>query len=70
MTKIFNIVSLVLLFCGSHSANGTAAIEIPDCDLEASTEIRVKLETYVKELDRKEFNPAECFDKVWGIIND
>jgi len=70
MTKIFNIVSLVLLFCGSHSANGTGAIEIPDCDLEASTEIRVKLETYVKELERKEFNPAECFDKVWGIIND
>ena len=70
MAMVFNIVGLVLLFCGLHSASGTVAIEIPDCDLEASTEIRVKLETDVRELDRKEFNPAECFDKVWGIIND
>jgi len=70
MTKIFNIVGLVLLFCGLHSANGTAGTNIADCDIAASTIVGVKSKADAKESEEKRFNPAECFDKVWGIIND
>jgi carboxyl-terminal processing protease len=69
MEKIFNIVSLVLLFCGLHSANGTAGTNIADCNIVASTVVGVKSKADAKESEEKRFNPAECFDKVWQIIN-
>jgi carboxyl-terminal processing protease len=70
MTKIFKIVGLVLLFCGLHSANGTVGTNVADCNIAASTVARVKSEADAKKSEGEKFNPAECFDKIWGIIND
>ena len=70
MAKILRIVGLVLIFCALDAANSTAGPNVADCDIEVSTVVWVKSEADAKESEGKKFNPAECFDKVWGIIND
>jgi carboxyl-terminal processing protease len=63
MVKIFRIVVLVLVLWYPQCAGGTERIKVI-----SSTETRVILGEDKREPD--EFNPAECFDKIWGIIND
>jgi len=70
MENLFRIVGLVLIFWASHGANGTAGTNVTDCDIAASTVAGVKSKADAKESEEKRVNPAECFDKVWGIIND
>ncbi|MFB0551709.1 MAG: S41 family peptidase [Phycisphaerae bacterium] len=70
MAKMFSIVGLVLIFWASHGANGTAGTNVADCNVAASTVAGVKSKADAKESEKKRFNPAECFDKVWQIIND
>jgi carboxyl-terminal processing protease len=65
MEKIFRIVVLVLVLWDSQCASGTERI-----DVISSTETRVILREDKRKPEPDEFNPAECFDKVWGIIND
>ncbi len=70
MAKMFRIVGLALIFWASHGTNGTAGTNAADCDVAASTVVQVNLKTDAKESEGKRFNPAECFDKIWQIIND
>lgn len=56
---------LVLVLWESQCANGIERINVTP-----STETRVILVSDRKEPESDEFNPAECFDKVWSIIND
>ncbi len=70
MENLFRIAGLVLIFWASYGANGTAGTNVTDCDIAASTVAGVKSKADAKESEEKRFNPAECFDKIWGIIND
>ncbi len=70
MENLFRIVGLVLIFWASHGANGTAGTNVTDCNIAASTVAGVKSKADAKKSEGEKFNPAECFDKVWGIIND
>ena len=65
MEKIFRVVVLVLVLWDSQCANGTERIKVT-----SSTETRIILVSDKKKPEPNEFNPAEFFDKVWGIIND
>jgi carboxyl-terminal processing protease len=65
MEKIFRIVILVLVLWDLQCASGTEKIKII-----SSTETRVILGEDERKPEPNEFKPAECFDKVWGIIND
>jgi carboxyl-terminal processing protease len=65
MARIFRIVVLILVLWESQCASGTERIKVI-----SSTETRVILGSDRKEPESDEFNPAECFDKIWGIIND
>jgi hypothetical protein len=70
MAKKLRIVGLVLIFCASDAANSTAGTNVADCDVEVSTVARDNSEADAKDSEGKRFSPAECFDEVWGIIND
>jgi carboxyl-terminal processing protease len=65
MTKIFQIVVMVLVLWDSQCAGGTERTNVT-----SSTETRVILGEDKREPEHNEFNPAECFDKIWGIIKD
>ncbi|HUT45928.1 MAG TPA: hypothetical protein VMX36_06555 [Sedimentisphaerales bacterium] len=65
MARIFRIVVLILVLWDSQCANGTERTNIT-----SSTGTRVILGEDKREAEPNEFNPAECFDKIWGIIND
>jgi len=58
-------VVLVLVLWDSQCAGGTERTNVT-----SSTETRVILGSDRKEPEPNEFNPAECFDKIWSIIND
>ena len=64
MGKIFRIVVLFLVLWEPQCAGST---EIKDI---SSTETRLILGEDKRKPEPDEFNPAEFFDKVWGIIND
>ena len=70
MENLFRIMGLVLILWASQGANGTTGTNVTDCNVAASTIAGVKSKADAKESEEKRFNPAECFDKVWGIIND
>ncbi|MHC4205031.1 MAG: hypothetical protein ACYSTT_10305, partial [Planctomycetota bacterium] len=65
MADIFRIVFLVLVLWDSQYAIGTGRIKAI-----SPTETRVILGEDKREPEHHEFKPAECFDKVWAIIND
>ncbi|MGD8500284.1 MAG: hypothetical protein PVJ86_06535, partial [Phycisphaerales bacterium] len=65
MVRIFRIVVLVLVLWDSQCANGTEIVKVT-----SSTESIVISGGDKREPEPNEFNPAECFDKIWGIIND
>ena len=65
MVSMFRIVALVLVLWDLQCANGTERIKVI-----SSTETRVILGEDKRGPEPNEFNPAECFNKVWGIIND
>jgi carboxyl-terminal processing protease len=65
MGKIFRIVVLVLVLWEPQCAGGTERIKVT-----SSTETRVILGEDKRKPEPDEFNPAECFDRVWGIINE
>ena len=56
---------LVLVLWDSQCAGGTERTNVT-----SSTETRVILGSDRKEPEPNEFNPAECFDKIWSIINN
>lgn len=56
---------LILVVWDSQCASGIEKIKVT-----SSNEARVIVGKERKEPEPNEFNPAECFDKVWGIIND
>jgi len=58
-------VVLIFVLWDSQCASGIETIKVTP-----STETRVILGSDSKEPEPNEFNPAECFDKIWGIIND
>jgi len=58
-------VVLVLVLWDSQCASGTERTNVTP-----STETRVILGGDKREPEPNEFNPAECFDKIWSIIND
>jgi carboxyl-terminal processing protease len=62
---MLRIVVLVLVLWESQCANGIERINVTP-----STETRVILGSDRKEPEPDGFNPAECFDKIWSIIND
>jgi len=70
MAIIFRILGLALIFWASHGANGTAGTNIADCNITSSTVARINSEAAAKKSEEKKFNPSECFDKVWEIINN
>ncbi|HCO97004.1 MAG TPA: hypothetical protein DIU00_24205 [Phycisphaerales bacterium] len=65
MARIFRIVVLVLVLWDSQCASGTERTNVT-----SATGIRVILGSDRKEPEPNQFNPAEYFDKIWGIIND
>jgi carboxyl-terminal processing protease len=65
MEKIFRIVVLALVLWEPQCAGGTERIKVT-----SSTETRVILGEDKRKPEPDEFNPAEFFDKVWGIINE
>jgi carboxyl-terminal processing protease len=65
MEKIFRIIVLILVLWGTQYTGGTERIKAT-----SPTETRVILGEDKSEPEINEFNPAENFDKVWGIIND
>lgn len=65
MAKMFRILILVLVFWDSQYTKGTERKNAT-----SSTETAMILGEDRRESEINEFNPAECFDKVWGIIND
>ena len=65
MARIFRIVVLILVVWDSQCASGIEKIKVT-----SSNEARVIVGKERKAPEPNEFNPAECFDKVWGIIND
>ncbi|MHC4426479.1 MAG: S41 family peptidase [Planctomycetota bacterium] len=56
---------LVLVLWDSQCANGAERIKVA-----SSTETIVISGEDRREPEPNEFNPAECFDKIWGIINN
>jgi len=58
-------VVLILVVWDSQCASGIEKIKVT-----SSNEARVIVGKERKAPEPNEFNPAECFDKVWGIIND
>lgn len=56
---------LILVVWDSQCASGIEKIKVT-----SSNEARVIVGKERKAPEPNEFNPAECFDKVWGIIND
>jgi len=58
-------VVMVLVLWDSQCADGVDRIKVT-----SSTETRVILGGDKREPEPNEFNPAECFEKVWSIIND
>ena len=56
---------LILVLWDSQCASG-----IERSNVTPSTDTRVILGGDKREPEPNEFKPAECFDKVWGIIND
>ncbi|MHC4559350.1 MAG: hypothetical protein ACYS80_18820, partial [Planctomycetota bacterium] len=65
MVRIFRIVILILVLWDSQCANGTERIKVT-----ALTETIVISGEDKRQPEPNEFNPANFFDKVWGIIND
>lgn len=65
MASMFRIAVLVLVLWDTQCASGTERT-----DVTSSTETLVILEANRKAPEPNEFNPAEYFDKIWGIIND
>ena len=64
MARMFRFVVLVLVFWNSQYASGTERAKIT-----SSTETRVILEEDKREPENNEFSPAECFDKIWQIVD-
>lgn len=62
---MLRIVVLILVLWDSQCASGTERTNATP-----STETRVISGSDRKEPEPDEFNPAECFDKIWSIIND
>ena len=62
---MFRIVVLVLVLWDPQCASGTEIIKVT-----SSTDTIVISGEDKREPKPDKFNPAECFDKVWGIIND
>jgi len=69
MENLFRIVGLLLIFWASHGANGNAESNVADCNIANLTIDQGKLKVNVKEFEEIGFK-AECFDKIWRIIND
>jgi carboxyl-terminal processing protease len=70
MAMIFRILGLVLIFLASQSANGAVGTNIADCYVVSSTVARINSQAETKKSEEEKINPAECFDKVWDIINN
>ena len=62
---MFRIVVLVLVLWDSQCAGGTERTNVTP-----STETIVISPEDRKVPEPDEFNPAECFEEIWGIIND
>jgi len=69
MENLFRILGLVLIFWISQGANGNAETNAADCNIADLTIDQGTLKVNVKEFEEIGFK-AECFDKIWGIIND
>ncbi|TES92370.1 MAG: hypothetical protein E3J88_01135, partial [Anaerolineales bacterium] len=70
MATMLRLLGFILIVYGSHGEYATAGTNVDDCNVTPSTAIRIKLGAGSKVSEGTEFNPAEYFDKVWGIIND
>ena len=62
---MFRIVVLVLILWDSQCANAAERTNGT-----SPTETRIILVSDRKEPEPNEFNPAECFDRIWSIIKD
>ncbi|MHC4500802.1 MAG: S41 family peptidase, partial [Planctomycetota bacterium] len=75
MVKVLKTWLLVLLCCvlhgcRTHAANGTAETNAVDGKHTDAIVVQAQSEPNAQGPADEQFSPAECFDKVWGIIND
>jgi carboxyl-terminal processing protease len=67
---IFKILGMALIFWSSYGANSTVVTNNADCIFASSTAALINTQAEAITLEEERFNPAECFDKVWEIINN
>jgi len=70
MAMMFKILGLSLIFWASHGAKSIVGANIADCSIASSTVARINSQADAKKSEEEKFNPAECFDKIWEIINN
>ncbi len=67
---LFKTLGMALIFWASYVTNSTVETSIADSNIASSTAALINTQADAKKLEEEKFNPAECFDKVWEIINN